>query len=257
MTDEGQIQLLQLAGLRGAPLADGIQQAEAQFVHRVRDFQQRFGLRVNPHAEMLVGGVEVERAFPGTTDIAVRMITDPAILDLRPSNIIGGVPYTNARFIRRSAYQRIGTYDDRFRVCADSEFLMRCYLAGVTAAVTQQPVYRFAAHPGSLTLSTPKGGSLAVATEVHEMVRCRLTEATTERERRAFRTWHSWIAPYRAGLLLAQRSPGPAAKIMLQAARTDPGFAVRTLPLIARHIWERQRRLGTLVEGPASHVHLG
>jgi glycosyltransferase involved in cell wall biosynthesis len=201
----------------------------------------------NPSHEMLVGGVEVQRLYPGEATVT-HAITAHDILDLRPSNIIGGIPYTNARFLRRAAYQRIGSYDTRFKVCSDSDFLMRCHLGGVRAATGKQPIYRFCAHPGSLTLSNSEQAPLKLARQVHAMVATRLAETSDRAERLAYLRWHNWITPYLAALTAAHGAPIEGVRLLRSAFKADPLFVLTTIPLAVRHLIERRQRHGVAAD---------
>lgn len=211
--------------------------------------------REHPSFEMLVGGVEMEHVRDGAPSL-VRVISDPGILDLKASNLVAGTPYTNARFLRRSVYDRLGLYDIRFPVCADSEFLMRCLLDGVRAATTIEPIYRFRAHPGSLTISQPEKGSLRVASEVHAMVLARLATTDDAEERRAYLRWHSWIAPYRAALMARHGDRRAGAALLWEALKIDPLLGFRLLPITARHMIDRSRRHGVQVRGSGHEQHV-
>jgi glycosyltransferase involved in cell wall biosynthesis len=197
----------------------------------------------NPDAGMLVGGAEVEDWGGDGTN--VRRIDDPAILALRASNLIAGTPYTNARFIRRAVYGRVGTYDVRFPLSADSDFLMRCLMKGVKAATTREPVYRFRTHPSSLTMAEPNRGSLRVATHVHDMVLQRLAENNDRETDAMLRRWHSWSSPYLAALTARAGDWRKASTLVAGAMLRDPILPVRLLPIALRHIAERQKRHGT------------
>ena len=54
-----------------------------------------------------------------------------------------------ACFVRRTAYQRWGTFDTRYRINADYDFLLRCYLGGASFAHVDQVLAQF--HSGGVS----------------------------------------------------------------------------------------------------------
>src|SRR5207253_2106103 len=65
-----------------------------------------------------------------------------------------------ACFVRRAAYAKWGVFDPRYRIAADYDFLLRCYLGGARFTHVDQVLARF--HYGGVS-------SGATATSRHEV----------------------------------------------------------------------------------------
>lgn len=63
------------------------------------------------------------------------------------------MPAFNAWFFRRSIFEKVGSFNDRYRIIADREFMIRLALAGITYASTDHTTYFYLQHAGSLTFS--------------------------------------------------------------------------------------------------------
>ena len=66
---------------------------------------------------------------------------------------VGGALIPNARFFRRSLYDRVGLYVPDLRVAADREFLFRVVRAAPKSVIVEELFYRYRWHAESLTFS--------------------------------------------------------------------------------------------------------
>jgi glycosyltransferase involved in cell wall biosynthesis len=98
---------------------------------------------------------------------ALRLRFDGALADPSLDVFVFGSPAVNGKLYRRSLFERIGGFDERYALAADRDFLLRCLAAG--AAVTWQSVpgvgYRYRIHGGSKTLAGGWTRRLAIAEE--------------------------------------------------------------------------------------------
>jgi glycosyltransferase len=200
----------------------------------------------HPEADMITGAAEVATEFEGVA-ASIRLIDAAELLALREANLIGGIPLTNARFLRRRLFERVARYDIRFPVVADSDFLMRCLVAGLVNVATPVPLYRYYAHEGSLTFSEKEGGSIRTARSLMAMTESRLPETAPGPERTAYRRWHAWNVTYLALLAARQGAWGEALRVGLGQLGRDPLYPARALPLIWRHWRETPLRRGRIV----------
>jgi len=92
-------------------------------------------------ARLVAGGEEVERY---SRDEDKRLSPRTALL---------GSCVLNARFFRRSVFDRLGVFSLRYRVVADREFLLRVTLAGLKTQPIGDLVYTYRRHHASLTFS--------------------------------------------------------------------------------------------------------
>jgi glycosyltransferase involved in cell wall biosynthesis len=101
-----------------------------------------------PSAAMVCGGADV---VDGDGDVLVRY-SGPENCSLDPKDLLFGIPIINARFFKRALFDRIGSFDARYKLVADREFLLRAALAGEVSAPLREVVYEYRSHVGSLTI---------------------------------------------------------------------------------------------------------
>jgi glycosyltransferase involved in cell wall biosynthesis len=68
-------------------------------------------------------------------------------------DLMYGIPCINARFFRRSVFERVGRFSLEFDFAADRHFLLRLALAGARGAVLDRLGYYYRSHAASRTLS--------------------------------------------------------------------------------------------------------
>lgn len=163
-------------------------------------------LSAHPEAAAACGRVRMSYLDNSTNDIEVGT---PAMLRLREQDVISGLPLTNGRFIRRSAFDTVGLFDQDFPVLADRDLLGRFYLAGFLTAPIDAAVYRYVMHDMSLTFS----GLQMPENYLREAIRLagrRLAESVSLNERQFYRRWLSWAKGYAALRGIAERDFGAA-----------------------------------------------
>ena len=153
--------------------------------------------------------------------------------ELTIGNIALGAPNPNARFLRRSVYERVGYCETRYRVASDRDFLLRVALLNPRAAILDAVVYRYRWHAESLTFANDPAGDAKVRDEYLDIAERFLARADLPDEARAsLQRWH-------------QRESATSATQMLLAGelRGCGGYARRGLRMnaawpvmFARHI---------------------
>jgi glycosyltransferase involved in cell wall biosynthesis len=195
----------------------------------------------DPDLEMLSGAVELRPLAPNSG--AVRIIDAAPILALREQDIGPGVPITNGRFLSRRLLDRVGAFDERWRLVSDRDWLLRAILGKAQNSVTQTCLYSYGLHGGSLTFSGEAQRKLA-----KESLGCAtagLLEARTSTTRAAYARWHAWALAYQAAL--ERDHPMTALKYLWAGTRVDPYWWVRLPMPLWRHVKERSWRLGRVV----------
>jgi len=153
----------------------------------------------DPAADGFCGAaLVVDAKNPGA---AIAAYTENAVKTPGLSYIVSGPTVQNARILRRDAYARVGVFDDRFRIAADQEFLVRARLAGIVLRPVDAFVYCYRAHGDSLTLGSPMGHHESLM-EAELIPRIKIAEEQDPRRRLGYRTWHGWACGY----LAAQRA---------------------------------------------------
>jgi glycosyltransferase involved in cell wall biosynthesis len=149
----------------------------------------------DPAADAVCGRVRVGDVSISDGDIEIGC---SAMQQLRAGDVISGVPITNGRFIRRTAFEQIGPFDQAFPVLADRDFLGRFWLAGLHTTAIERAVYRYGTHPQSLSFG-PATGQLAYNGEAIRLAQTRLTQASTDRARAFYQRWLGWATGYALG----------------------------------------------------------
>jgi glycosyltransferase involved in cell wall biosynthesis len=175
-----------------------------------------------------------------------RIIDDPRILSLREQDIGPGIPVTNGHYLTRRLVQQVGSFDERYRLVSDRDYLLRVILARPRHAVLPDVVYRYYTHAGSLTLAQ-EGARDRLSEESVVAARNGMLESISPTARNAYVRWHAWASFYATGNHIRNLALASAAKEAVRAFRVDPAWPLRAVGPIVRHISERNARRGRQV----------
>lgn len=106
----------------------------------------------DPAIEVVTGACDFFVEEADRPERVLRVMTDPAQLELSLHNMLRGNPVINARFFRREFVARVGEFDQSFPIAGDREWLIRAALAKPRQTVIDTLVYRYRQHEGSLTI---------------------------------------------------------------------------------------------------------
>jgi glycosyltransferase involved in cell wall biosynthesis len=141
-----------------------------------------------PSFECAAGGSRVVR-LEGAAPALVAEYDDAAHKMLSWDVLLYGAPVMNARFFRRSLFNRIGCFDTRYKIAADREWLIRAKLAGMCSIVLDGVIYEYRQHAGSLTLNRARSHAARIRDEhlqiIHDYLR-------REDAAAVMRRWHAW-----------------------------------------------------------------
>jgi glycosyltransferase len=202
----------------------------------------------DPDLDMVSGGVELcehGKAGPGQ----MRLINAEPMLRLREQDIGPGIPITNGRYLTRRLIDRIGAFDERYDLVSDRDFLLRVLLGQPRNALIPEPLYRYHAHAGSLTLAGV-AATRRLAEESHLAASNGLAESPAGAARDAYRRWHAWTAFYLAATQARQGQAREALATIGGALRRDPLLPLRLPAPLLRHLRERGLRRGEPVSAP-------
>ena len=189
----------------------------------------------NPAADAVCGRVRVGDVGAGARDIE---IGSPAMQRLRAGDVISGVPMTNGRFIRRTAFEKAGLFDQAFPVLADRDFLGRFWLADLRTISIDRAVYRYGVHQQSLSFG-PAAGQLAYNSEAIRLAKTRLDQGSTDRARAFYRRWLGWAIGY---ALARGLKDGAFAQASEASAGARSGFPRWPAEFVAQAIWHLSTR---------------
>jgi len=189
------------------------------------------------------GAIAFEDTAGGARRTVVEYLT-PSHSALSWENVTIGVPIVNARFFRRGVYDRVGTYDARYRIAADRDFLIRVALADVRSVQVPGAVYHYRMHGGSLSLSGERASFGAIHAEHLTMSERYLAMRGLSRAHRAhFERWHANEAMLATVLATREFRFHDAFQAGLRGWRQDalwPLFvASKVIPRIARMPFRR------------------
>lgn len=146
----------------------------------------------DPAADAVCGRVRIGDVDASGKDIE---IGSPSMQCLRAGDVISGLPITNGRFIRRTAFEQVGPFEQAFPVLADRDFLGRFLLAGLRTASIDRALYRYGSHRQSLSFGAA-AGQLAYNSEAIRLAQARLTLGATDRACAFYRRWLGWAIGY-------------------------------------------------------------
>lgn len=108
-----------------------------------------------PDADLVCGKASVFEDDPKTnTRKIIIKYEGPTFLNLSIENITLQPPIINAKFFRKSLYERFGKYNIDYPIASDREFLLRIAVNGVKSIGCEKMVYNYRQHPESLTIGT-------------------------------------------------------------------------------------------------------
>lgn len=146
----------------------------------------------NADVDCICSGVIIKNDDPGRFDFKISAST---VMHHCSADVISGVSYINARFFRKSVFNRLGTFNEQIAVSADTEFIARVWLSGVCATELNDYLYQYTEHEGSLTVN---GGntSTAILGEATRFIANRLEMNLAEDERVFYKRWLAWNCGY-------------------------------------------------------------
>jgi glycosyltransferase involved in cell wall biosynthesis len=207
-------------------------------------------IAATPDLDLISGAVELgEPALgSGSGQVRRRLIDAAPILSLREQDVGPGIPITNGRYLTRRLVERVGLFDERYRLVSDRDYLLRVLLTRPRNVCIRAPLYRYLVHDLSLTLS----GSSAVDRLARESLLAAqngLLEAASPAEKAAFRRWHAWAAFYLSTLDARRGHKMQALATGVRGLRLDPLFPLRLPRQVWQHLRERALRAGRPIEG--------
>lgn len=188
-----------------------------------------------PECDSVCGGALIFETQQKTTTIIQRYESEK-LKSLSLDNITMGMPIINARFFRKSVYEKIGLYDIRYKIAADREFLLRAYLALIKTHTINSTIYQYRQHPSSLTFNTIESKLPDLHPEYLDIIRRYHDDLNMPHEIRiACRNWHNWMAGYAVKQSFRQGSVQQAFKMIAKGIKFDIYFLPRYMHQLLKH----------------------
>ncbi len=191
-------------------------------------------------ADAVCGRVRIGELEAGGEDIE---IGSPAMQRLRAGDVISGLPITNGRFIRRTAFGQIGPFEQAFPVLADRDFLGRFLLADLRTVSIGRALYRYGRHRQSLSFGAA-AGQFAYNSEAIRLAQTRLAQGATGRAGAFYRRWLGWAIGYALVRGLKDGAFAQAWEASLDARSQLPRWPVEFAAQALWHLSTRAERRG-------------
>jgi len=191
----------------------------------------------SPAVEAVCGGVDVfAHGENGTMRVTAQYVR-PGDLELSFENATTGPCLTNARFFKKSVYDKIGLYEPRFRIAADREFLIRAALAGIQSRGIPAVLYHYRAHAGSLTFGRRSPHRLKTLNEFLEIAEAHIpTDGRIDPIEPFCREWHTRTTAEAAMRALRERNFPLALSYAKRGRAYTPSWPVVFLAILFRRV---------------------
>jgi glycosyltransferase involved in cell wall biosynthesis len=194
----------------------------------------------DPQVESVVGGCEIfEKGDLG--QMLLHRFTGRETLDLTFENVTLGVAVTNARFFRRSIYEKVGYTDLRYPIASDRDFLFRVALAAPKTVVLDQVVYRYRQHAGSLTINGETPNEPNMRAEYLDIAEDLLKREMPDRARQTLLHWHRRESAKQAIHYAKRIDISNLTRVALRGQRLSPGWIGECAGLLAAGLRARIR----------------
>ncbi len=132
-----------------------------------------------------------------------------------------GAPGINGRFFRRRVFEQVGTFDNRYYIAADRDFLLRVAFRGCAARNLGRIGIHYRLHSDSATINAERRQLETITREHVRMSR----ELVTKRSgvlRRRLLAWHAFEAIKLAWICLQTGRPGEASRVLIGLGLRHP-----------------------------------
>jgi glycosyltransferase involved in cell wall biosynthesis len=181
-----------------------------------------------PGVEVWTGGTRIFEQAADGREATLRVLNNAPSTALTLSNVLDDLPLLTARFVRRTVYERIGPWDERYATCSDREFVIRMVLTGVREAWLGVPVSELRMHDDSRTIRRP-GRSVPDYLAQHIEIAGRhmaMVDLSPE-VRRTFRAWHAREVLRKAYYEMRAFELAEAARTLARAFAVDAAWPWR------------------------------
>jgi len=160
-------------------------------------------------------------------------------------NVMWGMPIINARFFRRSVFERVGFFDITYPIAADREWLLRCALKGITVKKVNSLFYHYQQHSQSLTFHNRRGLKPELNPDYVSIIWQYSADSNPDLKK-ACRDWHTWMTGYALKESIRQGYLYHAYQMLKRGMSYDSLFFPRYLgQWLSFRVKQRQRVLPT------------
>jgi glycosyltransferase involved in cell wall biosynthesis len=177
-------------------------------------------------------GCQIFRSASDGREIEMHRYDNPREYALSFRNVTIGRPNINARFIRRKVFDQIGTFDPRYAVAADREFLIRAALRQIPDAPVAKVLYRYRWHAGSLTMNPGNNSLLIGMQDAQQIIARSIQNQSLHREEvECLKQWGRECQATKVMIYFVQRRFLEALRAWIDGLRRDPRFLLTFIRL--------------------------
>jgi len=108
----------------------------------------------HPETELVCGRACVFEDDPYGNRNVVAVHKEAEHMGISFKSVLLFAPIINAKFFRRSVYEKAGLYNTFYSITADKDFLLRLAIRGIKTSGFDKIVYYYRKHPGSLSIGS-------------------------------------------------------------------------------------------------------
>jgi len=198
----------------------------------------------DPSIEMISGGCRFRSFGESNENTVLYSYLHEGVLNLDPGSLVRYPVMVNARFYRRSLFERIGFFDINYPVVADRDFLLRCSLKGVNNKSLPEVFCEYGVHSGAIS-HRKEGVGLQILEENLNCATQRSKSTSDRDEKNAFNFWMVWSVI----LLFKQLKRDKGVVVSLKFLKPYLSLLLRFTPTImleiGKHWMERNQKFRT------------
>lgn len=155
-----------------------------------------------------------------------------------------GVPIFNAWFFEKKVFDQVGSFNTKYRVAADREFLIRFAMMQIPYLSIDRVIYNYQQHSGSLTVTGSNDHETDPIFENRSLAEDFLKDPNTHSKyKKSIRFWHSYITAGQCISALRKKSYKRAYSYVVYGWRHNPlwpiVFANKMTKGISRRIYKK------------------
>ncbi|SDE78211.1 glycosyltransferase [Rhodospira trueperi] len=202
------------------------------------------GAAADPDVDIVRGVARYVRFDTNGLEQKAPILDDMFLPTLTMRNVLFGAPAINANAVRKTTYERIGLYDERLRIAADREWLLRAVLAEVKIRSISETVYIYRAHAGSLTIHDRSPAEVELVREHLDLAARWLAAPTVDHiSRKRLLCFHAKEVVHRLVLQVSGRESGTLGQTVRHAFAVSPLWPIAAIGPLSRIAADRIARV--------------
>jgi glycosyltransferase involved in cell wall biosynthesis len=192
-----------------------------------------------PEADLVCGKACIFEDNPKKNNrTVIASYEDPKFLGLSIESITLQPPIINAKFFRKSLYNKFGLYNIDYPISSDKELLLRITINGARSAACEKMVYNYRQHPGSITVKKlTKRQKIRMLKQDLKLCESYLQEyGYLEHVKSILPRWHTKISIHLLTIYLRQKRVKDSLSIINRGLKHSAQFPIALMLAFARSI---------------------